>query len=334
MTSAAALLALMALAQSVWMLVVLRMVQGSLTGTIYSAQALVASSAPEEDTGRAMGLLQMSVYVGATLGPVAGGVVAQVAGYRAAFVGAGVLLAIATGVVVLFVREPQRRRAHPSASSESRGTASIRGILSSPAFAAVLAFSVVTQLASSSQFPILPLFVQELLRGRGSIAADTGWLLALSGLTAAGGSYLAGRFHRRFGLALPLLASGAISMILLALQATSPSYTAFLLVRAATASALGMLFALVGVWAAASSPPDAKGAAFGLLGAASSFGFGAGPLLGGLIVSLAGVRSVFVMAAALMAAAWALALARANAIVEPGSSGESRSFSAKPVTTE
>src|SRR5579872_5027337 len=76
MTSAAVLLALMGAASSPWMLLVLRMVQGSLTGTVFAAQALVAASVPEEETGRSMGLLQMSVSLGATLGPVDGGAAA------------------------------------------------------------------------------------------------------------------------------------------------------------------------------------------------------------------------------------------------------------------
>jgi MFS transporter, DHA1 family, multidrug resistance protein len=317
MACAAALLAIMGVAQSVWMLVVMRMVQGGLTGTIYSAQALVASAAPEEETGHAMGLLQMSVYAGATLGPVGGGVVAQAFGYRAAFVGAGVLLALATGVVFAFVNEPER--AHRRLEDGHAPRKSFLAILAWPPFAAAVGLTVISQFAASAQFPVLPLFVQELLHGHGSIAEDTGWVLAVSGLAAAGGAYLGGRAHRRVGLARPLLVFAFACVALLILQATSPTYIAFLLIRALGAFAFGGLFALVGAWAAASSPHDAKGAAFGLVGAASSLGFGAGPLIGGVVVSLSGIRSVFIMGAALLFAGWLCALIGARSFFAGGS---------------
>lgn len=297
MLSAAVFLALMGFAQSLWMLLVLRMIQGGLTGTIYSAQALIAASAPEEDMGRAIGLLQMSVYAGATLGPVAGGIVAQVAGYRASFMMAGILLAIGTVIVFFFVSEPERAR---KSDIRRKAHVPLAGLLHSPVFAGALAFTIVAQLVASSQLPTLPLFVQELLNGSGSVSADTGWLLAFSGLAAALGAYAAGRSHRRWGLAPPLIISTATALLILVLQAASPSYLIFLLLRSGSAFALGALFALVGVWAAASSPKDAKGAAFGLLGAASSLGFGAGPLLGGALVSIAGLRALFLVAGAVL----------------------------------
>jgi MFS family permease len=55
---------------------------------------------------------------------------------------------------------------------------------------------------------------------------------------------------------------------------------------------------LVGAWAATTSPKQAKGAAFGLMGAASSLGFGSGPLLGGAIVAATGIRPLFAISAA------------------------------------
>ncbi len=310
--SCSILLALMGLAPTLWLLIVLMMIQGALTGTIFSAQALIASSAPEEETGRAMGMLQMSVYAGATLGPVAGGMVAQLFGYRASFIAAGMLLAIATVIVFLFVTEP--RRARQTEGQELRKTRFV-DLFRSPVFIGAVAFTVVSQLVSSAQFPILPLFVQDLLHGAGSVSADTGWLLALSGMAAASGSYLAGRLHKRHGLGPLLMTAAAASTLVLLLQALAPSYLAFLALRSISAFSLGALFALVGAWAAASSPPRAKGAAFGIIGAASSLGFGIGPLLGGVIVSLSGIRSVFVFGSALLLIASAALFSRAQRIL-------------------
>jgi DHA1 family multidrug resistance protein-like MFS transporter len=298
-TCAAILLSLMALAPSPGVLLALRMVQGGLTGTIFASQALVAASVPQKETGKAMGLLQMSVSLGATIGPIGGGALADALGFRAAFVGAGVLLATSALVVFLFVREPERR-VLPRDEGEARP--SLRSVLAIPAFAGALLLTLVVQLASTAMFPIIPLFVQELLHSSQNVAADTGWLLAISGIASAAGSFTAGRLQRRIGLRRMLVACIILSAGLLVPQAFSPSFAFFLGARASAQFTFGCLFGLVGTWAALSSPPDAKGAAFGLMGAASSLGFGTGPLLGGALVAAVGIRPVFVISALLLGA--------------------------------
>ncbi|RPJ74805.1 MAG: MFS transporter, partial [Desulfobacteraceae bacterium] len=101
MFGGALLLGLMAFVRSAEELVLLRTVQGLITGTIGAANALVASQVPREKTGYAMGLLQVGMGLGVGLGPVIGGAVADAFGYRAAFYVTAALLAIA-GVVVVF----------------------------------------------------------------------------------------------------------------------------------------------------------------------------------------------------------------------------------------
>ncbi len=295
---AAILLACMGLVPSAGVLLALRMIQGALTGTVYSAQALVAASVPERETGRSMGLLQMSVYIGATFGPIAGGVVSELFGYRAAFAGAGILLAGAAVVVFFFVHEPDRK-AHKPAEKTSRP--SFVSVLLIPSFAAALVLTTVVQLANTALLPIVPLFVQELLRSGRGAAGATGWVMAFSGVTAAAGSYLAGRLQRYVGLKKLIVATLVASIVLLIPQAFAGSYVSFLLLRGAAAFAFGALFGLVGVWAAISSPKDAKGTAFGLLGAASSLGFGVGPLAGGALTALVGIRPVFIISAVSLA---------------------------------
>ena len=297
MICAAILLALMGLAPSPGILLLLRMIQGALTGTIFAAQALVAATVPEKETGRSMGLLQMSVSLGATIGPVAGGAVAQYLGFRAPFAAAGVLLALGTVMVYCFVHEPER---HTRTEERPTTKASIVSVLRMPIFLGALVLTLLTQLCVTALFPVIPLFVQDLLHGAANVAADTGWVMALSGLASAAGAYTAGRLQRRVGLRPLLVAALVLSALLLLPQAFVGSFTSFLLLRGIAAFAFGCLFSLVGVWAAISSPPDAKGTAFGLMGAASSMGFGAGPLLGGALAASIGIRPIFVISALLL----------------------------------
>ena len=301
MVSAAVLLGLMGLAPTPAILFGLRMIQGALTGTVFSSQALVASSVPEDEIGRSMGLLQMSISLGATMGPLGGGLVAVTLGYRAAFVAAGVLIAMATIVVFVFVNEPRRS---PQARSDqpTERRPSMLQVLTIPAFAAALCLTLITQFAVTMLFPILPLYVNDLLAGAGNAATDTGWLFASAGIASAAGSYLAGRLQRRFSIKPILLIVVTIAALLALPQAFVGGFTQLLLLRTVASVAFGALGGLVSALAALSSPAKSKGAAFGLMGAASSLGFGAGPLLGGAAAAAFGIRPVFVLTAVMIAA--------------------------------
>ncbi|MFP4437267.1 MAG: MFS transporter, partial [Chloroflexaceae bacterium] len=74
---------LMAFARSAEELVLLRTVQGLITGTIPAANALVAAVAPRERLGYAMGMLQVGFRSGIAAGPLIGGVLADTFGFRA-----------------------------------------------------------------------------------------------------------------------------------------------------------------------------------------------------------------------------------------------------------
>jgi MFS transporter, DHA1 family, multidrug resistance protein len=262
---------------------------------------LVSTTVPRQELARAMGLLQMSVFVGATFGPIGGGAVATLFGFRAAFAGAGFLLALGAVIVFAFVQEPSRTPRLHGETVAAVNRPSLRALLAFPAFAAAVAVTLLVQFATTSMMPALPLYVQALIHTSRGVATDTGWLLAASGLFAAIGSSMAGRLQRRFGLEPLLVAAVLASAILVAPQAFAQSFWVFLLLRASAAGAFGVLFGLVGTWAAVSSPPESRGAAFGLIGAASSLGFGSGPLVGGAIIALFGIRPLFVIAAGILA---------------------------------
>jgi DHA1 family multidrug resistance protein-like MFS transporter len=190
-------------------------------------------------------------------------------------------------------------------------------VLAIPAFLAALLLTLVTQFAGTMVFPIIPLYVKALLHGAGSAPSDTGWIFALGGIASAAGSYTAGRLQRRLGLKPLLLAVVGLTAALSLPQAFVGGFSQLLLVRSLAAVAMGGLNGLVGALAAVSSPRQAKGTAFGLMGAVSSLGFGTGPLVGGALAAAIGMRPVFVLAACLIGAiplAYVLARAAAPAV--------------------
>ncbi|KPK88821.1 MAG: hypothetical protein AMJ94_13980 [Deltaproteobacteria bacterium SM23_61] len=68
---------LMAFAQNVTQLFFLRLIQGGVAGFIAATLAIVATTTPREHMGYAMGILQTSLTTGGIIGPLVGGVLAD-----------------------------------------------------------------------------------------------------------------------------------------------------------------------------------------------------------------------------------------------------------------
>src|SRR5690625_1489851 len=76
---------LIGFATSVWQLFLLRFIMGVFTGFIPMSQALIATQTKKENAGRVLGTLQTGSVTGILMGPLLGGVFADVFGYGAAF---------------------------------------------------------------------------------------------------------------------------------------------------------------------------------------------------------------------------------------------------------
>ena len=172
----AVVLCLMAFVHSAEELVLLRMVQGTITGVVGAANALVAATAPREQAGYAMGLMQVGTAVGIGLGPMLGGMVADAYGYGSAFYVTGAMLAIAGLIVVLGVQEPQAAAAgRPNGSA--RFWRDWRRILSTPGVRVVYGVRFINQMGRMIYVPVLPLFVLTLLDRPDRVNSFTGLMV-------------------------------------------------------------------------------------------------------------------------------------------------------------
>ena len=86
---------MMALATNVYQLLIIRIIQGVLTGTIAACTALVSASSPSRKMGFSLGLLQTGFFLGNFLGPLLGGISADILGFRNSFRITAALLFIA-----------------------------------------------------------------------------------------------------------------------------------------------------------------------------------------------------------------------------------------------
>lgn len=297
--SAALLVGLMGLAQNVWQLLALRVLQGGFTGTVSASQALVASQAPKERMGFSLGIMQTSVFLGTSLGPFAGGVVADTFGFRRSFIVAGLALFCSGLLVALLVQEEERfgerkGEARPQLLSGMGDALKIRGL---PAMIGAV-FAV--QFGTTVVFPILPQFIQILQGAAGHAATVTGIVFAGAGIAGAISSVVVGWFSDRIGYRSILVVAALSAAILSVPQYFVTATWQLFVLRVGISLCMGAILPASSALVASLVPSEKRGTAYGLTASANAVGFAAGPLTAAAVVALVNIRAVFLTAAVLL----------------------------------
>jgi MFS transporter, DHA1 family, multidrug resistance protein len=297
------MLGLMGLVTSPWQLLLLRLLQGSLTGTVAAATVLVSATAPPEKASSRLGALQTFIFCASAAGPFAGGVFADLVGIRASFGVTAALLA-ASGLMVLFgVREDE-----PFGSDAGEDSGSGDGTLPGwRLFPGVLALFVV-HLSITAVHPVLPGFLETIMEEPVRVASLAGQVLGAGALAAALGSLIGGHVAVRAGVWATIVGALSIAGMASLPQAAVSSVAELFVLRLVAAFALGMVIPVANLAVRAAVPPERQGAAFGVAASATSAAFGLGPLGGGLLAASFGFGVPFLVPGVLLLAASAALL--------------------------
>ncbi len=298
MFGGAVAMGLMGLAHNVQQLLVLRFLQGVLSGTMAASFALVSSVTPRRRMGYSLGLMQMAVFIGASLGPWFGGILADHFGYRIPFAVTAGLLA-AGGLLVLFGARERFQRPAPHAGSAA---ASLRSLARLPGIGTLLGVYFMLNLSGTIVAPIFPLFVAQLLATPTGAASATGMIMAIGGAAAALSSVVIGRASDRVGQRRLLIAATAATGVLCFPQAAARTVWQLLGIRAAYGLAAGGMGPTVNALAATLVPRSSIGSIYGLTSAATSLGSALGPSIGGILAASTDLRMPFVLMGALLLA--------------------------------
>nr|MBA3415506.1 MFS transporter [Chloroflexia bacterium] len=199
MAAAVVTIALMSLATEVWHLLALRLVEGALTGTVTAATALVAAGTPRDRLGYGLGLIQTAVFSGASLGPLAGGFLADEIGFRPTFWIASAMMAAAALIVLWFVHE-QFTPVQRVTTTGRGGFGGVWGLVAGRTLLTMIAAMLMIRLASSAVQPIMPLFVEQLAHAAAGTASTlSGITLGIAGVTSAISAVFLGRLGDRAG---------------------------------------------------------------------------------------------------------------------------------------
>jgi DHA1 family multidrug resistance protein-like MFS transporter len=303
MFGGAVTLAAMGFVQDVWQLAALRAIQGMLTGTVSAATTLVASSTPRERSGYALGLLQMSIWTGASLGPLLGGLVADTWGYRAAFWVTGALLFLAGLTVWRFVEEdfePPARNEDRSGSSFWQG---LRLVIHQRSLLSLFSIRFIVRLAVRLIGPVLPLFVQSLVPPTARLATITGLISGVQAGTSAIGAVTLGRASDRIGYRRVLLACVTGAAILYVPQFFVTTPWQLLILQGAIGLVMSGVLASTSALLANLAPEGRQGAVYGVDASVVSAANAVGPMLGASVAATVGLRAPFLLTAGALALA-------------------------------
>lgn len=300
MLGGSVVIALMGFVPRVEHLVVLRAIQGALTGTVPAATTLVASSAPPERRGYALGVLQMAIYLGASVGPMLGGFIADHLGYRATFLTTGGLLFSAGLVVAALVHEEFVSPEEAGGQKEKpRLWDGVLLVLRTRALMVVFGIRVLMRTGLRTIGPMLPLFVQEMVTADVKIATITGTIEGLAAAASAVSAVVLGRISDRIGYRRILLVCGTSACVFSALMAGARNPTQLGILRALGGAAMGGILASVSALMATLAPKDRFGAVYGVDTTMVSAANAVAPMLGAGLAAGWGLASVFLGAAAL-----------------------------------
>jgi DHA1 family multidrug resistance protein-like MFS transporter len=282
-------------------IVVVRSVQGAFSGVVSAARALVAGSVPRERIPQAIGLIQSSIYVGQTLGPVIGGLIASAVGFRAAFFATGCINLVAGTAAALYIRE---NRSDSASSRRATSRAGISALLRSRPLALLVAMLFLSSAAQACTRPIIPLFLSQ-LDSAGNAATIAGLGFSILGISGAVASIVSSR--GAWGLSLRrtsiVAALGGAAVTLLISLATTPWLVLALLFGVGIFQ--GLLASATTTLVSLHAPSSLQGTAFGVTASGQALALATGPLTGGLIAAAYGLNFAFVAAALMLLASGA-----------------------------
>lgn len=290
------LLVLSALVTSVTQLFVLRLGIGLFGGLGPLGLAMATSLAPREQTGQAVGMIQAAQILAAAVGPLAGGLLADLVGIRMTFLATAAICGAALVLVVREYAEAPRRE-----TTEGTAGGGFGEMVRAPSVAPLLVILFFVNFVGRSFTPILPLHLQGLGVAPGRLALSTGALISVYSVAAAVSATALGRASRTYpprGLLALSLLGGALTV---APMARVPSFPALLalamLLGLVSGGALTLCYTIGGLLV----PPDRRTTAFGLFAGAALFGGALSPSFAGLVAHW-DLRGIYYVDAALFLA--------------------------------
>ncbi|UOE92952.1 MFS transporter [Alkalihalobacillus sp. LMS39] len=273
-------------------LLLLRLANGVISGFIPASIGLVSTNTPKERVGYALGILQSGAVSGAICGPLFGGLLAQAFGYRMIFFVTGAVILLAAFVVLFFVKEEFT----PAPGMEKTNTIQdFKTIATKGPILSLYCIVFFIQLAIMGVNPLLSLFVQELTT-EANVAFYAGVAVSVMGFANMIASPQLGKVSDKKGAQHVLFYSLLGVAIFSIPQAFVVELWQLICLRFLLGLCLGGLLPAVNTLIRHYAPKGMESRTYGFSNSAMYLGTMLGPMLGGIIVNIIGIRGLFISA--------------------------------------
>jgi len=292
---------LMGLAQNVWQLFFLRVLQGAISGFIASTLAFVSSTTPKQHSGYAIAILQSTTSAGPVVGSFLGGILSDLAGVRSVFMYVSLACAVSALIVILFVHEEKnihQKEHKPSVVNN------IRFALSIPALRTLLLLIFLVQSSIVFFSPVLPFYLEELGAPKNQLSTFTGIFSGIGGLFSVLFARYWGKRSDRKGYGKTLRLAALVTGTATICQAFVPRFEWLFPLRGIagifTAALIPTLYAAF----SKNSPQENRAGLMGLASGATLFGNLVAPVICGWFASYFGAQLALLFAGSIMYFVW------------------------------
>jgi MFS transporter, DHA1 family, multidrug resistance protein len=298
MISFVVLFAAMGYVTKAWHVLVLRAVQGLFAGYGSLSVAMAAESAPRDRMPSAIGAVQTAQRIGPAVGPLIGGVLAQVVGLRRAFVATAMFYA--AGLALVHILYDDRAIHAQGADAVETGRVTFRNVLAFQNFLLMMAVIFGLQFVDRSLGPVLPLWVEQVGVAHARVPLVSGVLFSIMAFTGALGHHFCGKLLKHHTSRVVIAGGAACAAGGCGLLSVSGNF--WIMCTASVLFGIGIGAAMTASYSAAGAviPPGAHGAGFGVLTSASLAGMASSPFIAGALGGTS-IRIVFLCDLALMA---------------------------------
>lgn len=287
----------MGLAQNVYELIALRMLQGVITGYSTACTTLIATQTEKKHAGWALGVLSTAFVSGSLLGPLLGGYLDEFLGLKFTFFLTGGLMFVVFFTTLFFVKE----NFVPSAKKKVESTKEVwRQLPNSKIILTLFVSSFILQFAYYSIEPIITVYIGQLSRNLNHIALISGMAFSASGLASIIAAPRLGRLSDRIGPQKVVLGALILAGIIFIPQAFVKNPWQLMALRFGLGIATAGLSPSINTLLKKITPERLTGRIFGFNISAYYMGTFTGSVVGGQIASRLGIKYVFFITSALL----------------------------------
>ena len=278
-------------------LIIVRVFQGFASGLWPMDLAIMTLYAPQERLGFSLGIMQGTLTAGGVVGPLLGGVLAELFGMRTSFYIGGLALFINFLAFTFIIKEPPMPKSTVPLTAEEKNPMHLWHI---PILRTMMIVSTLAQMVLYILMPVITTYIKALAGSMDNIVFVAGAVFSLSGIAGAIAAPLWGIYGTRRTYFNSMFLAMLFGGIMFTLQGIPDTLMPFAVMQFGVGIFIAGIQPSLNAIIAQHTPPQLKGSVFGLLFSAQQIGGAAGPLLGGVVATYLGMHYLFPTAGAIL----------------------------------